>query len=106
MVALEAASGLAHGGEIQRIGMVQDVAPEERRKDAATIDGVAVGFGLGVPARVKLQRNLLGVADTNRGRKQGVQGVRQFFWCETGLGLEIGDLALGMNTGIGAAGGL
>ena len=69
----------------------------------AAPDAVAVGFRLGLPAGVEIRADFLCGGDADCGREQGIQGALEFGGGEGGLRFEMGDLAEGVDAGIGAA---
>src|SRR5580698_1451310 len=104
VLAGEFSGGGIHGGFVERPGIEKNVAVIERKKDGAAGDAVFVRFGLSQPAGVESLADFLGGDDADGMRQHGIHAALKFGGGEIGMRFEVGDLAQGVDSPVGAAG--
>lgn len=79
------------------------MAAHERIEQSAILNHIAVEFPHSVLVRAETLRYFAYLANADVHRQLGVDGLEQCVASETGRGVKVGDLADGVNAGIGAA---
>ena len=101
----QALCGRVHGGGIQWVGDVPDLAGHQRRTAAAVEDAEAIGAADGGEAGAPVVGHLCGRKDHNRmGLHVVVQSVPDGPGAVDGGQVDVGDLAFGVDSGVGSAG--
>ena len=105
MPAEQALGSLVHGSGIQWGWDVPNASGQQCRAAAAVEDAEAIGAAVGGEARVPVRRDRCGIQHHDRMRLHvEIQGVSDRLGAATVREVDMRDLALGMNTRIGAAG--
>ena len=95
--------GLLHGVFIERIGMVRDIAREERRYDIAAPDTVVIRLAARRVAGMKIGAHLLDGEDADRGRQAVVEDDTKIGRWDGARSLKGGDLGESVHSGVGAS---
>src|ERR1700758_1421905 len=94
---------LCHGGKVQLLRNMQDVAPEGWRNNGAFIDRVDISFGARHPSGLKVRSDFFSLSNANRWGQQRIAAAPEFLRGELGIRLKIYDLTPRMDAGICAA---
>ncbi len=95
----------AHGGNIEFPVNVPDLVPEDGRGHGTVQDAISVNLSDRTEAGVKVSGNLFGRKDADVRGEETVQRRGKGCCGNFARGLEVCDMAQGMNAGIGPAGG-
>ena len=92
-------------GEIERVGDVPCAVVHEGREDWGVPEVIAVGFAGGEEARVEVRGGGGGGHDADFRWEVDIEGAEPCGWVHAaGIGdVEVGDLAIGVDTGVSAA---
>lgn len=85
---------------------MKDLAEQKGGKDFCVPDEVFIGFCAGIESSMKGRCFDLNLSDANLRRKIGIQCTKKSLGLKLTRGLNGSDLSDGMNSGIGATGGL
>ena len=91
---------------VELAGEVPGSFRQEGREDGLETEVVGVGFRLGGKASVKVVGHFFAFENTDGGREFGIERGNPIEWVHREVvgGVEVGDLAEGVDTGIGASG--
>lgn len=98
--------GLGEVLGVELAGEVPGSFRQEGREDGLETEVVGVGFGLGGKAGVKVVGHFFAFENTDGGREFGVERGNPVEWVHREVvgGVEVGDLAEGVDAGVGASG--
>ena len=106
MPAAQALRSPRHGGGVQGTPAAANIAAQEGVRHRAVVDDVAIELAHRVAVGVEAFGHLRGAGDDDIVGQVGVDGLDEYDAVQAGIRVEIGNLADGMNAGIGAAAGV